>query len=239
VNAYLQLLLNLVSAQVAHWHARLALDSSGSHVPSQHSNEDCQGQQGPVPPRDHIDAQLDYVPRILGGEGCDTLQGPGCHLAEVWPPLIADKTLAPSAESSPKVLEVAPGDFCDTTPTPPLPYPYDLQKAVKMGRELQKKKNKSGIPKKRQNGKSKKKLLQNPIIAQHWYDSPAHLHICAVTDLVVGTKKRPSPKITAVSASPHASTTQRAAPKKQSPSSASTMRNPRAPTPPPTAPPTP
>jgi nucleolar protein 16 len=44
-----------------------------------------------------------------------------------------------------------------------------------MGRELQKKKNKSSIPKKRQNGKSKKKLLQNPIIAQHWYDiSPAH-----------------------------------------------------------------
>lgn len=39
-----------------------------------------------------------------------------------------------------------------------------------MGRELQKKKNKSSIPKKRQNGPSKKKLLQNPIIAKHWYD---------------------------------------------------------------------
>ncbi|KAH7356014.1 nucleolar protein 16 [Pyrenochaeta sp. MPI-SDFR-AT-0127] len=37
-----------------------------------------------------------------------------------------------------------------------------------MGRELQKKKNKSSIPKKRQNGPSKKKLLQNPIIAKHW-----------------------------------------------------------------------
>jgi nucleolar protein 16 len=37
-----------------------------------------------------------------------------------------------------------------------------------MGRELQKKKNKSGIPKKRQNGPSKKKILQNPIIAKHW-----------------------------------------------------------------------
>ncbi|KAF1849251.1 nucleolar protein 16 [Cucurbitaria berberidis CBS 394.84] len=37
-----------------------------------------------------------------------------------------------------------------------------------MGRELQKKKNKSSLPKKRQNGPSKKKLLQNPIIAKHW-----------------------------------------------------------------------
>ncbi|KAF2122880.1 ribosome biogenesis protein Nop16 [Lophiotrema nucula] len=37
-----------------------------------------------------------------------------------------------------------------------------------MGRELQKKKNKSSIPKRRQNPKSKKKLLQNPIIAANW-----------------------------------------------------------------------
>ncbi|OAL44433.1 nucleolar protein 16 [Pyrenochaeta sp. DS3sAY3a] len=37
-----------------------------------------------------------------------------------------------------------------------------------MGRELQKKKNKSSIPRKRQKGPSKKKILQNPIIAQHW-----------------------------------------------------------------------
>ncbi|EUC51136.1 hypothetical protein COCMIDRAFT_31691 [Bipolaris oryzae ATCC 44560] len=37
-----------------------------------------------------------------------------------------------------------------------------------MGRELQKKKNKSSIPKKRQKGPSKKKILQNPIIAKHW-----------------------------------------------------------------------
>ncbi|KAL1798139.1 hypothetical protein ACET3X_002176 [Alternaria dauci] len=37
-----------------------------------------------------------------------------------------------------------------------------------MGRELQKKKNKSSIPRKRQNGPSKKKILQNPIIAKHW-----------------------------------------------------------------------
>ena len=37
-----------------------------------------------------------------------------------------------------------------------------------MGRELQKKKNKSSIPKKRQNGPSKKKILANPIIAKHW-----------------------------------------------------------------------
>lgn len=41
-----------------------------------------------------------------------------------------------------------------------------------MGRELQKKKNKSSIPKKRQNGPSKKKILQNPIIAKHWYIRP-------------------------------------------------------------------
>ncbi|KAH3913751.1 hypothetical protein HBH56_107230 [Parastagonospora nodorum] len=37
-----------------------------------------------------------------------------------------------------------------------------------MGRELQKAKNKSSIPKKRQKGPSKKKILQNPIIAKHW-----------------------------------------------------------------------
>ncbi|KAF2748594.1 nucleolar protein 16 [Sporormia fimetaria CBS 119925] len=37
-----------------------------------------------------------------------------------------------------------------------------------MGRELQKKKNRSSIPKKRQNPKSKKKILLNPIIAANW-----------------------------------------------------------------------
>ena len=37
-----------------------------------------------------------------------------------------------------------------------------------MGRELQKKKNKSSLPKKRQNDPSKKKVLSNPIIAKHW-----------------------------------------------------------------------
>ncbi|KAF2740221.1 60S ribosomal subunit biogenesis protein-like protein Nop16 [Polyplosphaeria fusca] len=37
-----------------------------------------------------------------------------------------------------------------------------------MGRELQKKKNRSSIPKKRQNPKSKKKILANPIIAANW-----------------------------------------------------------------------
>jgi hypothetical protein len=40
---------------------------------------------------------------------------------------------------------------------------------VTMGRELQKKKNKSSVPRKRQNGPSKKKILSNPIIAKHWY----------------------------------------------------------------------
>lgn len=44
-----------------------------------------------------------------------------------------------------------------------------LQNTVEMGRELQKKKNKSSIPKQRQKGPSKKKILQNPIIAKHWY----------------------------------------------------------------------
>jgi nucleolar protein 16 len=38
-----------------------------------------------------------------------------------------------------------------------------------MGRELQKKKRKSSIPKRRQNPKSKKKVLSNPIIAANWY----------------------------------------------------------------------
>ncbi|QDS75941.1 hypothetical protein FKW77_003195 [Venturia effusa] len=37
-----------------------------------------------------------------------------------------------------------------------------------MGRELQKKKNRSSIPKKRQKPKSKKKILHNPIIAANW-----------------------------------------------------------------------
>ena len=38
-----------------------------------------------------------------------------------------------------------------------------------MGRELQKRKNRSSTAKVRQNAKSKKKLLQNPIIAANWY----------------------------------------------------------------------
>ncbi|KAF1951203.1 hypothetical protein CC80DRAFT_365581, partial [Byssothecium circinans] len=37
-----------------------------------------------------------------------------------------------------------------------------------MGRMLQKKKNRSSIPKRRQNAPSKKKILQNPIIAANW-----------------------------------------------------------------------
>jgi nucleolar protein 16 len=39
-----------------------------------------------------------------------------------------------------------------------------------MGRELQKKKNRSSIPKVRRKPKSKKKVLGNPIIAANWYD---------------------------------------------------------------------
>ncbi|KAF2867769.1 ribosome biogenesis protein Nop16 [Massariosphaeria phaeospora] len=37
-----------------------------------------------------------------------------------------------------------------------------------MGRELQKKKNKSSLPKRRHNAPSKKKILANPIIAANW-----------------------------------------------------------------------
>ena len=37
-----------------------------------------------------------------------------------------------------------------------------------MGRELQKKKNRSGINKVRLKPKSKKKILTNPIIAENW-----------------------------------------------------------------------
>lgn len=38
----------------------------------------------------------------------------------------------------------------------------------KMGRELQKKKNKSSVPRARRKPKSKKKILSNPIIAANW-----------------------------------------------------------------------
>jgi nucleolar protein 16 len=44
-----------------------------------------------------------------------------------------------------------------------------------MGRELQKKKNRSSIPKVKRNGKSKKKMLSNPIIAANWYLSALRL----------------------------------------------------------------
>ena len=37
-----------------------------------------------------------------------------------------------------------------------------------MGRDLQKKKNRSGVQKVRQKPKSKKKILTNPIIAANW-----------------------------------------------------------------------
>lgn len=40
-----------------------------------------------------------------------------------------------------------------------------------MGREIQKKKNRSGIPKKRQKPKSKKRILNNPVIAANWDSS--------------------------------------------------------------------
>jgi hypothetical protein len=70
-----------------------------------------------------------------------------------------------------------------------------------MGRELQKKKNKSSIPRKRQNGPSKKKILQNPIIAKHWYVA-LRTSLYDMTGLIKppGTKKKHCRKTTAVSA---------------------------------------
>lgn len=41
-----------------------------------------------------------------------------------------------------------------------------------MGRELQKRKNRSGVAKIRQKPKSKKKILSNPIIAANWCVRP-------------------------------------------------------------------
>jgi hypothetical protein len=75
-----------------------------------------------------------------------------------------------------------------------------------MGRELQKKKNRSSIPKKRQNPKSKKKILQNPIIAANWYSlfSPLSTHKRPL--IKPGHKEPLSVKIINASASPQNST---------------------------------
>lgn len=92
-----------------------------------------------------------------------------------------------------------------------------------MGRELQKKKNKSSIPKRRHKPKSKKKILANPIIAANWY-FPVPILAIGKSDCTVGTRRRRSLRITAVLASPHASITLRVALKKLSNSSASTTQ---------------
>jgi hypothetical protein len=84
-----------------------------------------------------------------------------------------------------------------------------------MGRELQKKKNRSSIPKKRQNPKSKKKILHNPIIAANWYCSP-HTNPPKYTILTAkGHKEQPFAKTTNVSVSPQNSIPPPAAKKNQ------------------------
>lgn len=48
-------------------------------------------------------------------------------------------------------------------------FPYNhTDESDKMGRELQKRKNRSSTAKVTQKAKSKRKLLQNPIIAANW-----------------------------------------------------------------------
>lgn len=54
------------------------------------------------------------------------------------------------------------------TPPPPPPPPNTSFPPAAMGRELQKRKNRSGVQKVRQKPKSKKRQLANPIIAANW-----------------------------------------------------------------------
>jgi hypothetical protein len=105
-----------------------------------------------------------------------------------------------------------------------------------MGRELQKKKNKSSVPRQSQRGPSKKKVLSNPIIAKHWYGCPSCPIFARLTP--AGTRRRHSRKTTAVSVSPPASTTPPAAQRRLLDCSALTTPSPRAPIRPLTAPPT-
>lgn len=70
-----------------------------------------------------------------------------------------------------------------------------------MGRELQKKKNRSSLPKKRQNGPSKKKVLSNPIIAKHWCVLDGFALCLTASNVIIGTKKKLSRKITVASVS--------------------------------------
>lgn len=104
-----------------------------------------------------------------------------------------------------------------------------------MGRELQKKKNRSSIPKKRQKGPSKKKILQNPIIAQHWYDASLLLPLCWTLTGNVGIKKKHYRKTTAALVSRRASTMPLEAQKRRLRCLASMTKSRRARIPPPAA----
>jgi len=54
-----------------------------------------------------------------------------------------------------------------------------------MARPLQRRKNKSSIPKKRQKTKSKKQILSNPIIAANWYECAFLIYDAARMELTM------------------------------------------------------
>jgi nucleolar protein 16 len=107
-----------------------------------------------------------------------------------------------------------------------------------MGRELQKKKNKSSIPKLRHKQPSKKKILQNPIIAANWYVRPAYFPAVRTDKGLAGIRKKHSPRTTPASVSLRASIMPPVVSKRRSKVSASTMANLPVLMPPPAAPPT-
>jgi hypothetical protein len=80
--AYLQLFFDLMGAQAPRWRPRLALDSCSRHVPCKHPQEDGQGQQGPVSPRDHGEMQFgSIVPNMecveaATSQGCPAVSCP-------------------------------------------------------------------------------------------------------------------------------------------------------------------
>lgn len=74
----------------------------------------------------------------------------------------AGKTLEILAETREAVQFVFHGNYNYTTSH------LRSQIHANMGRELQKKKNRSSLPKLRHKQPSKKKILQNPIIAANW-----------------------------------------------------------------------
>lgn len=175
--SYLQLLLNLVDTQAPRWHAGLTLDCGCSDIPGQDSNKNRQGQQSPVPSRDHGGRVICSVnSRYIEGKcSCDVSGVPMVSRSArrnvaslVWGLSISPTSAVPKFWQSRPAGAIFLG--ANHTTLPHHITPHSL--SIKMGRELQKKKNKSSIPKKRQKGPSKKKILQNPIIAKHWYMDP-------------------------------------------------------------------